>query len=52
MGLDGKKEINAEELAEALSKGAEIAYRAVMKPVEGTILTVIRESTEGNQTIR
>ncbi|HIU12731.1 MAG TPA: DAK2 domain-containing protein [Candidatus Fimiplasma intestinipullorum] len=46
MGLDGKKEINAEELAEALSKGAEIAYRAVMKPVEGTILTVIRESTE------
>lgn len=46
MGLDDKKEINAEELAEALSKGAEIAYRAVMKPVEGTILTVIRESTE------
>lgn len=46
MELDGKKEINAEELAEALSKGAEIAYRAVMKPVEGTILTVIRESTE------
>ncbi|CVH77196.1 dihydroxyacetone kinase subunit DhaL [Clostridiales bacterium CHKCI006] len=46
MGLDGKKEINAEELSEALSKGAEIAYRAVMKPVEGTILTVIRESTE------
>lgn len=46
MGLDGKKEINAEELAVALCKGAEIAYRAVMKPVEGTILTVIRESTE------
>ncbi len=46
MGLEGKKEINAIELAEALKKGAEVAYRAVMRPVEGTILTVIREAAE------
>ena len=46
MGLEGKQEVNAIELAQALKKGAEIAYRAVMKPVEGTILTVIRESTD------
>ena len=26
--------------------GAEVAYKAVMRPVEGTILTVIRESSE------
>lgn len=46
MGLEGKKEVNAVELAAALKKGAEVAYRAVMRPVEGTILTVIREATE------
>ncbi len=46
MGLEGKKEVNAIELAEALKKGAEVAYRAVMRPVEGTILTVIREAAE------
>lgn len=32
------------DFAEALQMGADISYRSVMKPVEGTILTVIRES--------
>ena len=44
-GLEGKKSINAVEFAKALSSGREVAYKAVMKPVEGTILTVIRESS-------
>ena len=43
-GLEGKKSINAVEFAKALMSGREVAYKAVMKPVEGTILTVIRES--------
>lgn len=45
-GLAGKSEVNVVELAEAWKKGASVAYRAVVKPVEGTILTVIRESAE------
>lgn len=44
--LEGKEEINALELAEAWKKGVEVAYKAVMKPVEGTILTVARESSD------
>jgi len=43
-GLEGKEQVNAIEFAHALTKGAEVAYRAVMRPTEGTILTVIRES--------
>ncbi len=43
--LEGKQEIDVAEFAQAWKKGAEVAYRAVMKPVEGTILTVIRESS-------
>lgn len=44
MAFEGKKEVNAVELAQALQNGAKVAYKAVMRPVEGTILTVIRES--------
>ena len=43
-GLGGKRRFNGLDLAHALSEGAETAYSAVAKPVEGTILTVIRES--------
>jgi hypothetical protein len=43
-GLDGKRRFNGLDLAHALGRGAELAYAAVGKPVEGTILTVIRES--------
>jgi uncharacterized protein len=43
-GLAGKSRFNGLDLAHALSRGAKSAYGAVAKPVEGTILTVIRES--------
>lgn len=43
--LKGKNEITSTDLAEAFSNGSAVAYKAVMKPVEGTILTVIRESS-------
>ena len=45
-GLGGKKRFNGLDLAHALSEGARTAYGAVAKPVEGTILTVIRESAD------
>lgn len=38
----GKTTLNAQELANAFSNGVATAYKAVMKPVEGTILTVAR----------
>ncbi len=43
--LKGKTKIGVLELSEAFVKAKEVAYKAVMKPVEGTILTVIRESS-------
>ena len=43
--IEGKKNINSVCLADAFAKGSEVAYKAVMRPVEGTILTVIRESS-------
>ena len=43
--LEGNKVIDASLLAEAFSNGSAVAYKAVMRPVEGTILTVIRESS-------
>lgn len=45
-GLEGKSEVNVEEFAAAWVKGKEVAYKAVMRPVEGTMLTVIRESAD------
>ena len=45
-GLEGKDEANIEEVAMALESGVKTAYKAVMKPIEGTILTVARESAE------
>ena len=45
MAMEGKDEINVEEFARAWDSGREIAYKAVMRPVEGTVLTVIRESS-------
>ena len=41
-----KKEVNAKEFAEAIQNGVSIAYKAIIKPVEGTILTVAREAAE------
>ncbi|WP_310652371.1 DAK2 domain-containing protein [Lactobacillus jensenii] len=42
----GKEALNAQELADAFSNGVATAYKAVMKPVEGTILTVARVAAE------
>lgn len=44
--VEGKSELNAQDFAHAFVKGTEIAYKAVMRPVEGTILTVLRESSK------
>lgn len=41
---EGKKELDAFAIARAMDKGVETAYKAVMKPKEGTILTVAREA--------
>jgi len=43
---EGKKEIDAEEFCQALNIAVETAYQAVTNPVEGTILTVSRESSQ------
>ena len=43
--LKGKDGITSKDLAEAFDNGSKVAYKAVMRPVEGTILTVIRESS-------
>lgn len=45
-GLKGKNEADAIDLAEAFMMGKEVAYKAVMRPVEGTILTVCREAAQ------
>lgn len=45
-GLEHKKTFAAPDLAAALAEASRLAYRAVLKPVEGTILTVVRESAE------
>ena len=44
--IEGKATLNTADFAEAFSHGVETAYKAVMKPVEGTILTVARESAK------
>src|SRR5947208_390196 len=44
--LDKKQTFGASDLADALQEASHLAYRAVIKPVEGTILTVVRESAE------
>ncbi|MBP3746630.1 MAG: DAK2 domain-containing protein [Ruminococcus sp.] len=41
-GLKGCSEASCENFADALENGVEAAYKAVMKPVEGTILTVVK----------
>ncbi len=45
-GLKGKETVSGEDLVEALAKGVSAAYKAVMKPTEGTILTVARVASE------
>ncbi len=45
-GLKGAEEVTAENLKDAFKLGVEAAYKAVMKPTEGTILTVARIAAE------
>lgn len=45
-GLSGKSEATGADIAKALGVGVEAAYKSVMKPTEGTILTVAREAAE------
>lgn len=44
--LAGAEKINTSILANAFKSGSDTAYKAVMKPIEGTILTVARECAE------
>lgn len=45
-GLEGKDEVDAKEFAKSIEEGAKSAYKAVMRPTEGTILTIIRSAGE------
>ena len=44
--IEGKDKLSAEDLAKSFKNGSDTAYKAVIKPIEGTILTVVRESGE------
>ena len=46
-GLEGKEEVTPQEFAIAFKEGSNAAYKAVMRPTEGTILSVIRAAAEG-----
>jgi DAK2 domain fusion protein YloV len=48
-GLKDKKQIDGTDFAAALKEGSTTAYKGVIKPVEGTILTVGREAAEAAQ---
>ena len=45
-GLEGKTSVDSVEFANAFVEGSNAAYKAVMKPTEGTILSVIRAASE------
>lgn len=45
-GLAGTEKINAEQFANSILEGANSAYKAVMRPTEGTILTIVRTAGE------
>jgi DAK2 domain fusion protein YloV len=45
-GLEGKSKATSEEFANSLMEGSKSAYKAVMRPTEGTILTIIRAAGE------
>ncbi|GCE14300.1 DAK2 domain-containing protein [Tengunoibacter tsumagoiensis] len=46
-GLRDKATFTPQDLSDAFQQASTLAYRAVIKPVEGTILTVVRETAEG-----
>ncbi|MGL5752297.1 MAG: DAK2 domain-containing protein [Paraclostridium sp.] len=44
--IEGSEKLTTTDLADAFKNGSDTAYKAVIKPIEGTILTVVRESGE------
>lgn len=44
--IEGKEKLDTQDLANAFKNGSDTAYKAVIKPIEGTILTVVRESSD------
>ncbi|BDV05141.1 TPA: fatty acid kinase catalytic subunit FakA [Staphylococcus aureus] len=46
--IESESEINSKLLAESFQAGVETAYKAVMKPVEGTILTVAKDAAQAS----
>ena len=44
--IENKATINSQEFAQAFEAGVQTAYKAVMKPVEGTILTVAKDAAK------
>lgn len=51
-GCEGKDELEINDFIDALDMAAKTAYKAVLKPVEGTILTVIRKTAEKAEEIK
>ena len=49
-GLDGKESFTAAEMADALQKSADVAYKGVSNPVEGTMLTVMKDAAKEAKT--
>ncbi|AAK79701.1 hypothetical protein BJV85_002263 [Clostridium acetobutylicum] len=45
-GLDGLNKVDSEQFAKSIMEGSKFAYKAVMRPTEGTILTIIRSAGE------
>lgn len=45
-GLSGADEVNSVQFAQSIMDGSKFAYKAVMRPTEGTILTIIRSAGE------
>lgn len=52
IAFEGKKQINVFELLVGFREATKKAYSSVLKPVEGTILTVIRETTEALESLK
>ncbi len=45
-GIEGKERLTAEDIAFSFSRAVKKAYKAILHPAEGTILTVVRETAE------
>jgi uncharacterized protein len=50
-GLEGKESFNGSDFASAFAKGSSVAYKALTRPVEGTILTVARDASAAGQEV-